>query len=176
MLDSRIHGPLPDDAPPDPGLRVLVPYVRKPLYLTILSERIVSVMTHWMTPLEHPPSGRLVRCDGGQCEHHRAGRPTRWAGFIACWEHVLAAPCVVKMTWNGAHILLKMFPDGKPLRGRQVECERMGESNKNPIWWKHGTRRHLDPVPDCPDILPVLASLYGPEVLEQLRQRAEEQP
>jgi hypothetical protein len=88
----------------------------------------------------------------------------------------MATECVVKMTWNGAHILLKMFPDGRTLRGRHVECHRLGESDKNPIWWAHGTRRQLDELPPCPDIMPVLQSLYGPEVLEQLRQRREEQP
>lgn len=175
MHDPRIVGPCPDPDTPPQGLRVVVPHVGKPLYLTILSPKIIAVVTHWLTPQEHPPSGRLVRCDWQTCEHCRCCRPKRWSGFLAAWDHVTQSECVSKVTWNGASILLQMVPSHESLRGKQVECHRLGESNKNPIWWKHGTRRHLDPVPDTPDILPTLALIYGPEVLEQLRGMAQEQ-
>lgn len=166
MTESRIDGPLPRDGQQVGTYKALVPYVRRPLFLTILSERISAVVTHWLTDHEAPPNGRMVRCDWEDCNYCRQGRQRRWAGYLMCWEHALGIYCLCKFSWDGAGILLGMFPPPKPLRGQQVEMVRLGESNKNPIWWQHGTRRALDPLPACPDITPSLVKMYGHEIVE----------
>lgn len=175
MQDSRIRGPMPPEDEPNGVYRTIVPYVGRPIDLTILDERITSVLAHWITPAESPPAGRTVLHQAEACAICLEGRKRRWCGYLMCWDHSGGQYRIATFSFDGAGLLLKMFPPPLPLRGQMVQMQRLGKSNNNPIWWTRSTCRELSPLPESPDLMPSLVNMYGPEVIKQIARAREEE-
>lgn len=139
MANQRVTGAQPPVGRADPVYDVLRIQKHGPLDVTLLSDTVSGVVTHYVTADEG--GGASYACmqhEPGGCDIH--DEPLEWAGFVPVWCHkgmkyailrlapkeydVLAAVLGVDMRWKWVRIKLTPTNAGK---GKRALCERVSE-------------------------------------------------
>src|SRR5262249_21317128 len=96
MPQSRFHGPQPPPRRQETTYQVLRPQATGPLDLTLLSNTVRTVATHYVVS-DESGSGLSQVCfegDGG-CLYH--DDPLEWSGFIPVWDHSQRKKAVLRL-------------------------------------------------------------------------------
>jgi hypothetical protein len=107
---------------------ILSPEVGQKLYVTVLSSRIVGVLTHFVHSRVRPCVGLEAGCEG--C---LAKRAKRWKGYLAVWWRLEAREAIAEITAQGGlDNKALLSASGPDLRGWQLTMWRRGRKVNGP--------------------------------------------
>jgi hypothetical protein len=146
--------PAPDDAPWIPLYRAVS---RGSFELTVLSCRVLGVITHWV-------SGRSVPCTklSGECICLRGGVSHRWRGYLGCWESRFSRVCLLEMTAEAVHHCnLPILDPAVDLRGMVARAWRLGSAKQAPVRIElRGGPAAREDLPPAPNVERALLRLW----------------
>lgn len=133
------------------------------LDVTLLDKSWFGVSTHYDRAL-NAGIGRSVYCAGtGRCPYCRLHWRSKWVCYLAGHNHATGRVDAVLGSIVTA-TLLSNFPQTREgLRGFRITFRRRGDSQYGSTYPEISKLPPLYPLPDAPDMLPLLRELYGAE-------------
>lgn len=148
------------DQPPPAGvwLPILSPGPNAPLIVTVLSERPVALLTHWV-------GAREVVCTAvdGACVCLQTGCATRWSAFLGAWCARPGRAALVRVTEGAArNCPTDHFRDKRlSWRGWLVRLSRTMPKRNSPLRIElRAPSDLLALLPDDPDVPSALLALF----------------
>jgi len=131
----------------------------KPTNLIVLSRELFGIRTHFW-------SGRTVPCLRTGCDACKAGRLSRWTGYLACIEPSTWSQVLFEYTPPAAEQLLKMIQEQGYLRGSKITAGRCKKTaNGRVTVAPRGLYEDRDKLPEAPELLPILFHIWGMKTL-----------
>lgn len=125
------------------------------LPLIVMSRECFGIRTHYW-------AGRTGPCIRAGCDACKAGRLSRWTGYLACIEPADGSQVLFEYTPPAAEQLQKLIAAQGYLRGTKLLAARSKKvKNARVIVTARGLYEHMDTLPPAPDILPILFHIWG---------------
>lgn len=127
----------------------------KPLPLIVISSQCFGIRTHYW-------AGRTGPCLRSGCDACKAGRLSRWTGYLACVDPADWSQTIFEYTPPAAEQLQKILAEQGYLRGSKIVASRTKKvKNARVNISSRGIYEHLDRIPKEPEILPILFHIWG---------------
>lgn len=155
------------DPPPQVGgyqMRVIRCTADHPrLDVTLLDRTWYGVSTHYDRGLNNG-IGRSVYCAGtGRCQYCRLQWRAKWVCYLSCYDHNSGRIDAVLGSIVTATLLSNFPQTHEGLRGFRITFRRRGDSQYSSTYPEISKLQPLYPLPDAPDLLPLLREVYGAE-------------
>jgi hypothetical protein len=164
----------PTEMPPEPPrfpkvedrwIAILNPKPGRPITGTIITERPLWVLTHWVNPTGIPKDGRTrphLGTDDTCPLCLSLDQKPRWVGYIGVWLVNPARYVMFQLSLHSAQTCPPLEPDATlDLRGRSIVIKRVGAAANSPVMAQLGTDpTALELLPPELNMRPALLRLW----------------
>lgn len=154
-----------DSAPsirPAPKYRIIIPKPGDPTIVRILDHTFLGVDAHWIKGSGSQPS-RTIGCIKGEgCPCETVALPNKWHAYLGVSSYRSRECGILSLTQRGQLALADVAGDEASLRGLKISVRRATDHPSSRMLIHVLVNDQKEPCPPAFDLMPTLASVYGP--------------